>query len=159
VSLSSSNSAVASVASTVNVGAGTSSVGFTVTTYTVCSNTTVTISATYNGSTKSAVLTVTPPPPTVSNGTASAITASGATLSATADPNGCATNVWFDYSLSGAMSPQSATTLVGIGSGTGTVGFYANLTGLSANTTYYYQTVASSAGGVVLGAVENFKTQ
>ena len=58
VSLSSSNPAVASVPSTVNVPAGSSSASFTVRTYKVRANTAVTITATANGKSTSATLTV-----------------------------------------------------------------------------------------------------
>ena len=59
VSLSSSNTSVATVPSTVTVSAGQTSASFTVTTQRVFSNTNVTISATYNGTTQNATLTVT----------------------------------------------------------------------------------------------------
>ena len=70
VALSSSNTTVAQVPSTVAVAAGATSATFTVSTSAVASSTTVTISATYSGATGSAPLTVTPappPPPTVSS--------------------------------------------------------------------------------------------
>jgi HYDIN/CFA65/VesB-like, Ig-like domain len=61
ISLSSSNPAVAAVPATVIVTAGAKiSKYFTITTTTVSSSTPVTISATYQGSTQSATLTVTP---------------------------------------------------------------------------------------------------
>ncbi len=61
VSLS-DNSNAASVPASVTVPAGSTSVTFTVTTSTVTSSTSVTISAIYGGVTKTAALTVTPPP-------------------------------------------------------------------------------------------------
>ena len=65
VLLSSSNTAVASVPSSVTVPAGATSATFTVTTSTVAASTSVTISASYGGVSKTAALTVTPsaPPP------------------------------------------------------------------------------------------------
>jgi uncharacterized repeat protein (TIGR03803 family) len=59
VSLSSSNTSVATVPSSVTVQSGQSSATFTVRTQRVSSNTNVTISATYSGTTKNATLTVT----------------------------------------------------------------------------------------------------
>jgi hypothetical protein len=59
VSLSSSNPAVASVASTVNVAAGSSSASFGIRTYKVKANTAVTIKAIVNGKSISMVLNVT----------------------------------------------------------------------------------------------------
>ena len=70
VTLSSSNTTVARVPSSVTVGAGATSATFTVTTSAVATSTTVTISAAYGGVTKTASLTVTPappPPPTLSS--------------------------------------------------------------------------------------------
>ncbi|MFZ1827325.1 MAG: hypothetical protein WAW42_00830, partial [Candidatus Competibacteraceae bacterium] len=58
VRLSSSKPAVASVPSTVNVSAGSSSASFAIRTYKVRTNTAVTITATVNGKSTSAVLTV-----------------------------------------------------------------------------------------------------
>jgi len=68
VTLSSSNTTVANVPSSVTVAAGATSASFTVSTSAVAASTTVTISATYAGATRSASLTVAPappPPPTV----------------------------------------------------------------------------------------------
>jgi uncharacterized repeat protein (TIGR03803 family) len=59
VTLSSSNTSVATVPSSVTVPAGQTSASFTVKTQRVSSNTNVVISATYNGTTKQATLTVT----------------------------------------------------------------------------------------------------
>ncbi|MBI3474272.1 MAG: SBBP repeat-containing protein [Acidobacteria bacterium] len=60
VALSSSNSAIATLPANVKVNGGAKSATFTINTNAVAANKTVTISATYNGKTKSAVLTVTP---------------------------------------------------------------------------------------------------
>ena len=60
VALSSSNPAVANVPATVSVPAGTSAATFTVSTSSVPVATSVTISGTYGGATRSAALTVTP---------------------------------------------------------------------------------------------------
>jgi subtilisin family serine protease len=62
VSLSSSNTAVATVPSTVTVAAGATSASFTISTSAVTSSTTVTISASYGGATNTAAFTVTPTP-------------------------------------------------------------------------------------------------
>jgi hypothetical protein len=59
VALTSSNSSVASVPSSVTISAGSTSANFKIRTQRVSSNTNVTISGTYNGVTKSASLTVT----------------------------------------------------------------------------------------------------
>jgi len=66
VTLSSSDTEVATVPSSVTVPAGATSATFTVTTSTVATSTTVTISASDGGVPESASLTVTPQPPTPS---------------------------------------------------------------------------------------------
>jgi hypothetical protein len=66
VSLSSSNTAVASVPASVTVPTGGFTGTFTITTFAVAASTTVTITASYNGTSRTAPLTVTPagaPPP------------------------------------------------------------------------------------------------
>src|SRR6266478_167844 len=63
VSLSSSNTAVATVLANVTIPAGATSLTFTVTTLAVTASTPITISASYAGVAKTASLTVTPQPP------------------------------------------------------------------------------------------------
>jgi hypothetical protein len=70
VALSSSNTAAATVPSSVTVAAGATSATFTVSTSAVAASISVTISAGYRGATRAVSLTVTPappPPPTVSS--------------------------------------------------------------------------------------------
>ena len=90
VMLSSSNLAVATVPASVIVAAGASSANFTISTSSVTVSTAVTISATLDGITKSAVLTVDPanPPDTATPDTSitSAVDSNGALV-----PNGGAT--------------------------------------------------------------------
>ena len=62
VTLTSSNTAVATVPSSVTIKAGSSSNTFMITTKAVTSTQTVTITATYNGASETATLTVTAPP-------------------------------------------------------------------------------------------------
>jgi List-Bact-rpt repeat protein/centrosomal CEP192-like protein/NHL repeat-containing protein/beta-propeller repeat-containing protein len=66
VILSSDNAAVATVPASVTIAAGLTSANFTITSLTVASTSTANISASLNGGTQSAALTVTPPPGVVS---------------------------------------------------------------------------------------------
>ncbi len=84
VTLSSSNPSAASVPGTVTVFA--SSATFSITTFNVASSTNVTITAVYNGTTKTATLTVTPAPPALSG-----LSVDPATVVATSTANGTAT--------------------------------------------------------------------
>jgi hypothetical protein len=63
VTLSSSNTAVASVPASVMVAAGATSATFTISTQTVAASTSATITAAYGGLSKTATLTVTAQPP------------------------------------------------------------------------------------------------
>jgi hypothetical protein len=80
VSLSSSNPGVAFVPANVVVAAGNMGVGFSISTTAVSASTAVTISATYNGTTRTATLTVMPPagpPPPPPQTATLTVTASG----------------------------------------------------------------------------------
>ena len=80
------------------------------------------------------------------------------TLHGTVNPNGLLTAWQFHYgptSALGAVSPATAPTA---GSGTSGVPVSTKITGLSPDTTYYYQLVASNSGGTSSSAVETFKT-
>jgi len=69
VSLTSSNPTVASVPASVTVGAGTTAVGFTVTTTSVSTNTAVVITATYDGVARTYTVNVNPAAPTTTSPT------------------------------------------------------------------------------------------
>jgi Beta-propeller repeat len=88
VTLSSSNPAVASVPGSVTVASGSTAVGFTVGTTTVSTTTSVTITATYDGISRTSNLSVTaaappPPPPTNVTVTVSATGRSGERITST----------------------------------------------------------------------------
>jgi hypothetical protein len=76
VTLSSSNTAAATVPASVTVAAGSTGASFTVTAKSVTASTTVTITASSGGVTKTATLTVTPPPPPTGTATLT-LTATG----------------------------------------------------------------------------------
>ena len=102
VALSSSNPAVVSIPASVTVAAGTTARGFTVNTTSVSVDTTATISATFNGVTRTATVTVTaaapPPPPaqtaaltvSVSGRSGQTVTSSPAGISVTTGNSGTA---------------------------------------------------------------------
>ncbi len=79
VSLSSSNPAVVSVPSSVTVGSGSTAWGFNATTAAVSSTTSVTITATYDGVSRTATMSVTaaPPPPPPPSTVTVTVTATG----------------------------------------------------------------------------------
>ncbi len=99
------------------------------------------------------------PAPTATTEAATAITSTGATLSASVDPEGSATTVSFVYGTSSTLSSGTTTTSgQPIGNGSAAVSVTAALTGLTAGKTYYYEVVATSAGGTTDGSISSFTT-
>jgi hypothetical protein len=80
------------------------------------------------------------------------------TLHGTVNPNGLATAYQFHYGPTSALGAVSPATAPSAGTGTKGVPVSTKLTGLSPDTTYYYQLVASNSGGTSSTAVETFKT-
>jgi hypothetical protein len=95
--------------------------------------------------------------PTVTTGTSSSVTGSGAKLSGTINPNGVATTYHIDYGLTTGY--DSSTPETSSGSGTSPVAASAQISGLSANTLYQYRVVATTATGSAVGADKTFKTR
>ncbi len=109
-----------------------------------------------NFTTSAAVVT----PPAASTDAATSITATGATLKASVNPEGIATTYDFVYGTNSTLSPGTATTTASqsAGSGTGAVSESAAVTGLSPSTKYYFKVVASNPGGTTSGTILNFTT-
>jgi hypothetical protein len=95
-------------------------------------------------------------PPSVSTGGPGAIAQNAAIVSGVVNGNGHATTLQFQYGTTGAYG--STTPSQPAGSGTTNVNMSANLTGLTADTTYHYRVVASNAFGTALGADKTFTT-
>ncbi len=96
--------------------------------------------------------------PIVVTGPSRNVTASSATIGGTVNPNGLATTYYFEYGMTPAFGGQVPLAPQAAGSGTGAVNVVAPLTGLKANTTYYYRLVAVNSDGTVKGANMTFKT-
>ncbi|HTI98321.1 MAG TPA: FG-GAP-like repeat-containing protein, partial [Dongiaceae bacterium] len=83
-------------------------------------------------------------------------TASSATLAGYVNPHGLPTTAWCDWGLTTnydqATAPQSA------GSGAVGVIFFADISGLTATTTYHFRAAASNSLGVVYGEDNSFVT-
>src|ERR1035437_6319429 len=145
VTLTSSNTAVATVPANVTVASGTTSKTFTMTTFTVTSTTNVTITASLNGVNKTAILTVTPTsviysvtlnPTTVAGATPSTGTV---TLNGPA-PTGGALVTLTSSNTSVATVPASVT----IAAGASTATFTVTSLGASSTTTV---TISGTYGG------------
>jgi lysophospholipase L1-like esterase len=96
--------------------------------------------------------------PTVATAAATAITTSGATLNGTVNPNGLATDAYFEYGTDPALAGPSTTSTQAMGSGGTNQPISVKVTGLVPGTTYYFRVVATNAGGRSDGTILGFPT-
>src|ERR1019366_6206591 len=132
VALANSAPSVLTVPASVSVAANATSATFTASTGTLVSGQTATVTATLNGSSQSATLSLLGPV-TLSGITASAITASGATITWISDKNSdsqVAYGATAAYGSVSVLDPAPVTSHM------------INLTGLAASTTYHYKAVS-----------------
>jgi hypothetical protein len=97
-----------------------------------------------------------PPVPVVSTGRATAVTQTSATLTGTVNPEGVATDYFFQYGASTAYSGETPT--ASAGAGTKSISASAPLASLVPGTTYHYRLVAISVNGTTNGRDVSFKT-
>jgi hypothetical protein len=91
--------------------------------------------------------TTAPLPPVVEIGAATAITATGAILNGTVNPNGAATTAYFEYGPTESYGSSVNVTL-SPNNGTAAQSVSAVITGLLPNTVYYFRLMATNAGGI-----------
>ncbi|MGO8933953.1 MAG: choice-of-anchor D domain-containing protein [Terracidiphilus sp.] len=96
--------------------------------------------------------------PATATAVAAAVTANTATLEGTVNPNGADTHAWFLWGTSSSLSGATQTAMQDLGATAGSQTVSANLTSLSASTTYYYQAVAENSLGTTSGAIFSFTT-
>ncbi|HNN92554.1 MAG TPA: hypothetical protein PKI03_09810, partial [Pseudomonadota bacterium] len=103
--------------------------------------------------------------PTISTGYGASFTMTTAVLNGSGNPGGDATSIWFRYSTAspgtcndtfGTRAPAMGG--VSIGAGNTTVPFSQAITGLTANTTYYFCALGQNSVGTAWGAVQSFTT-
>lgn len=94
--------------------------------------------------------------PIVSTSSASNISSNSVTLNSLVNPNSSLTNSWFDYGTSTSLG--LITPAFNFGSGSSSSNFYANVSNLSPNTTYYYRVAASNNFGTSRGSILSFTT-
>jgi hypothetical protein len=85
------------------------------------------------------------------------VTASGGTLRALVNGHNLAGQVWFVYGTSSSALTSSTPTQT-LNPALNGATFQAPLAALSANTTYYYQPIVTTAGGTSSGAILSFMT-
>ncbi len=96
-------------------------------------------------------------PPTATTGSATQITYQSAMLGGSANPEGAATEVYFEYGTNTAYGSKSMP--IPLGDGKATMAVSATLSGLGAYTTYDYRVVAVSANGTTTkGSNRTFRT-
>jgi len=95
--------------------------------------------------------------PTVTSGSSSAISATTATASGNVTSDGGSTVTARGICYNDSGSPTTADDTVVSGSGTGS--FSGNITGLTADTLYYWRAYATNAEGTSYGAVYSFTTK
>ncbi len=94
--------------------------------------------------------TTTAAAPTVTTKPATGVTATGATLNGTVNPNGLSTTYYFQWGLTTAYG--NSTSSQSAGSGTSNVVVSTPLIGLTPNATYHYRIVATNNLGTTYGA-------
>jgi hypothetical protein len=97
-------------------------------------------------------------PPAVTTVAATSITAIGATVGASINPEGSATSYSFVYGTDPTLNSGTTTTALSAGSGASAVPETAALSGLAPGTTYYFEARASNTGGTTVGTILNFTT-
>jgi hypothetical protein len=95
-------------------------------------------------------------PPDVATGAATSISASGATLNGTVDPNGRSTTYYFDYGTSTSYGTKTGSKSAG--SATSAQAASAGVSGLVAGRTYHFRIVATSDAGTTIGKDATFTT-
>lgn len=92
---------------------------------------------------------------------ASPVATTTATIRGTVHPSGTQTTYWFEYSTDSLLATAflKTTPKKSLGAGVTTTSVEADLSGLTAGTTYYYRTVAENTAGVVRGSISTLKTK
>ncbi|MBV9768764.1 MAG: NF038122 family metalloprotease [Bryobacterales bacterium] len=97
-------------------------------------------------------------PPTVTTGAATSVTSSNATLNGTVNPNGAETSYTFSYATNSSLLDATQIGPNPIGYGNNAISVSAPISGLGANTIYYYRLQAANSAGTVFGVVNSFQT-
>ena len=94
--------------------------------------------------------------PTLATGTATSTKYNSSMLTGALNPNGLATNYWFEY---GATTSYGSTTgTFSAGNGTKSTLFGAPITNLNPSTTYHFRIIGSNASGTIYGTDQILST-
>jgi phosphodiesterase/alkaline phosphatase D-like protein len=112
-----------------------------------------------SGTSKGAVLSVVPgAAPSVNTLTATGVGTTVATLNGSVNPNGLATDAWFEWGTSPGLATFSKSPLQALGAGTSPGSVTTTLSGLSSGTTYYYRVAAANSTGPANGSIASCTT-
>jgi hypothetical protein len=89
---------------------------------------------------------------------ATAVGSTNAMLNGEVNPNGLATEAWFEWGTSPSLDTFNETSAQALGDGTDSLAVMATLSGLSPELTYYYRVSASNVSGSSSGLITNFTT-
>lgn len=96
-------------------------------------------------------------PPTSQTNEATNITTTSARLNGTVNPNGYSTDYYFEYGTETPLTERTSTRTLSASAGMSSV--YANISGLTPNTIYYYKVIADRDGTPISGGLVSFRTQ
>jgi hypothetical protein len=96
--------------------------------------------------------------PTAASNAATSVAATTVTINGTVNPNGLATTAAFEWGTSSSLSSYSTTSSQSIGAGGSPVAVKADLTGLTASTTYYFRVMGQNSLGTQRGSILSFTT-
>ena len=112
-----------------------------------------------SGTSRGAILSFLPgAAPTVTTLAATSVGETGATLNGSVNPNGLATDAWFEWGTSPTLVSFNGSPAQALGAGTTSQPVTGTLSGLSAGTTYYYRVAASNSSGSAEGSIASFTT-
>ncbi len=94
--------------------------------------------------------------PTVETSSSYSASVSTAAVNGRVTPNGVPTVYWYEYGTTNALGSRTAQQ--SIGSGFSAINAPGYITGLRANTVYYYRLMASNSLGAAYGATDSLKT-
>jgi hypothetical protein len=167
VGLTSSNVTAFPLPPSVEVLAGQNTASISVLSGPATTSTTATVRATYSG-TQTASIVITPISGTTTTTSASSITASGAVTNGTINPHAVSGYAGFYWGTDPTMTVytlncynQNWGNCPVVSANSSTQSFNSSLSGLSSNTTYYYQMVFYDAnnGALQYGAIKSFVTK
>ena len=112
----------------------------------------------YYSATATVTFTITAVTPVVTLNTASAITISSATISASVNPALSNTMNVFKYSRNADLSNATSVPVADVGSGAGATTLSTDISGLPSGTTYYYTIVSTNTVGTTTATTKSFST-